>query len=244
MGNNLPSNINSQLTKLLESSNTDLSTIIEFVKDNCKNYQLAPKHLGMIFEKYAQPTEGYSKDILIDDLVEIHPNFRSTNGNSWARSDSSWLGKKYLIIRTHQNGSVYSVKLDGFNTNSVNKYRSISSSIINALKGKKCTILDIISTKGMEIDHKNGKYDSLSNIDLSKQKTEDFQVLSKAANDAKRQHCKICKDTGERYDAKQLGYSSSFIVGNKNSKTCIGCYWYDPHHFNKTISKDYKKPDE
>jgi hypothetical protein len=41
-------------------------------------------------------------------------------------------------------------------------------------------------------------------MNSSTQKLEDFQPLSKAANDAKRQHCKICMRTGERFDAKKL----------------------------------------
>ena len=198
----------------------------------------------MIFEKYASPEEGFSRSISIDELIKIHSDFRSTNGNQWARSDNSWLGKKYIIIRTHKNGSVNSIKLDGFNNNSVNKYRGIKADIVKALKNKKCCILDIRSSKGNEIDHKNGKYDSLTNINSSNQKIGDFQVLSKAANDAKRQHCKKCKETGKRYDARRIGYTSAFIVGNENSKTCVGCYWYDPFHFNEVISKNFKKSDE
>lgn len=242
MPNNLPHSIEETLLKLLNTENID--TIIKYIKNNCSSYHLSPKLLGMIFEKYASPEEGFSKPIFIDELIKIHSDFRSTNGNQWARSDNSWLGKKYIIIRTHKNGSVNSIKLDGFNNNSVNRYRGIKTEIVKALKNKKCCILDIRSSKGNEIDHKNGRYDSLTNIDSSKQKKEDFQVLSKAANDAKRQHCKKCKETGKRYDATRIGYSSSFIVGDENSKTCVGCYWYDPFYFNKVISKNFKKSDE
>lgn len=242
MPNNLPHSIEETLLNLLNTENID--TIIEYIKNNCSSYHLGPKLLGMIFEKYASPEEGFSRSISIDELIKIHSDFRSTNGNQWARSDNSWLGKKYIIIRTHKNGSVNSIKLDGFNNNSVNKYRGIKADIVKALKNKKCCILDIRSSKGNEIDHKNGKYDSLTNINSSNQKIGDFQVLSKAANDAKRQHCKKCKETGKRYDARRIGYTSAFIVGNENSKTCVGCYWYDPFHFNEVISKNFKKSDE
>lgn len=242
MPTNLPPHIKAGLLSVLATG--VIEDVIKYVQENCREYRLTPIYLGQIFECYAQPVDGYSKEILIDDLVKIHPDFRSNNGNQWARSDASWLGKRYHIIRTQKKGAVYSIKLDGINRDSINKFKGISQAIINALKGRKCVILDVESSKGMEIDHKNGKYDNLSNIDYATQREEDFQMMSKAANDAKRGHCKTCKETGERYDARRLGYSAAYIVGNKNSKTCVGCYWYDPPYFNSVISKNYKKPDE
>lgn len=104
---------------------------------------------------------------------------------------------------------------------------------------KRCVVLDVGSS--IEVDHKNGKYDELSNIELENQKIDDFQPLSKAANDAKRQHCKDCIKTGKRYDARRLGYKEGWVVGDENTSPCIGCYWYDPKRFNQLISKDYKK---
>lgn len=43
------------------------------------------------------------------------------------------------------------------------------------------------------------------------QRLSDFQALSKAANDAKRQFCKECMRTGIRYDAKHLDYQCHTI---------------------------------
>ena len=80
--------------------------------------------------------------------------------------------------------------------------------------------------------------------DKSLQQLDDFQPLCKTANDAKRGHCKKCRETGKRYDAKRLGYSESYTYGTANSKTCVGCYWYDPIAFNKEISKDFIKSDK
>ena len=72
-------------------------------------------------------------------------------------------------------------------------------------------------------------------------KPDDFQPLSKTANNAKRQHCKICRETGKRFDATRLGYSVKQYKGNqKYEGSCIGCYWYDPLMFNKKVSKDFK----
>ncbi|MGN1326482.1 MAG: restriction endonuclease, partial [Clostridia bacterium] len=80
--------------------------------------------------------------------------------------------------------------------------------------------------------------------DLSIQKIEDFQPLSKAANDAKRQFCKECRKTKKRYDAKQLGYPMSFYKGNENhtgeANGCEGCFWYDPIEFRRHLSINKK----
>lgn len=63
--------------------------------------------------------------------------------------------------------------------------------------------------------------------------------LSKAANDAKRQFCKECRQTGIRYDAKLLGYPISYYSGvaehHNEENACIGCYWYDPIEFKKHL---------
>ena len=66
---------------------------------------------------------------------------------------------------------------------------------------------------------------------------DDFQPLSKAANNAKRQHCKRCRETGRRFDAKRLGYRVSQFKGNGvYNGMCVGCYWHDPKRFNCEVS--------
>lgn len=63
------------------------------------------------------------------------------------------------------------------------------------------------------MDHKNGIKNEGRVISNENQKPEDFQPLSKAANDAKRQFCKECRQSGIRYDAKLLGYPMSYYSG-------------------------------
>ena len=68
----------------------------------------------------------------------------------------------------------------------------------------------------------------------------DFQPLSKAANDAKRQYCKECIRDGKRYDAKQLGYPMSFYKGTlvyDQFVGCEGCFWHDPIEFRKHLKE-------
>lgn len=200
----------------------------------------SPKALCLAFEKlFIDESTGFSRAVTIDELVLLHKDFKTSNGMSWCRSDTSYLGKKYVIIREQRGGSVYSVKADGFK-------KAIHSSdirpdILRTITRHKCSILDVSSM--IECDHKDGMKNDLSVATKESQKLSDFQALSKAANDAKRQHCKNCRITGKRYDAKRLGYKHSFTHGNENSKVCVGCYWYDPKKFNEEISSSFEKND-
>lgn len=228
------------------SKNVALDEVIRYVKGECHSVNLTPMTLGMIFEIYAgveydenNPTSCFSREVLISELKNIHPGFESTNGSNWARSDNSYLGNRYQIIRKKVGGKVFSVKLDGPNYNSIKRHRAIRKDIRDKILKQRCVVLDVGSN--IEVDHKNGKYDDLSNISLDKQKLEDFQPLSKAVNNAKRQHCKDCIRDGKRYDARRLGYKEGWILGDENTFPCIGCYWYDPKRFNELISRDYIK---
>lgn len=193
--------------------------------------------LTELFESIAQPNKfGYSREVSMDELIEIDERFKNGNGGAWCRDDGT-LGKKYLINRKKEKGKIVAVKLNGFNKTPIK--RTINSTISKEIRSRRCAILDVGSN--IECDHKNGKYNDSHMKDVKNQKLEDFQPLSKAANNAKRQHCKECKDTNKRYDAKRLGYKESFIFGDENSKNCEGCYWYDPFLFNSVISKDFDK---
>ncbi len=222
----------------LLDNNADLELISLKLKEY-QNFELEGGILGRIFLAYFPPNkEGFTRLVSMEELEKLHKSFHTTNGGDWCRSNQSWLGKQYVIKRFHDKGSISGVKLDGINKNKIEKYRNISKRIVDVLKNRKCAILHI---SDVEIDHKNGKYTDWENQDTKMQKLEDFQPLSKAANDAKRQHCKECKDSKSRFNAKVLGYKEGYIFGDENTETCVGCYWYDPHHFNEIISKDYEK---
>lgn len=232
--------------KEMIAEGADKIDVIQYVKEHCQDINLSPQTLGILFEMYADvaydendPLSGFSKEIPISELINIHHSFQSTNGCQWARSDGSYLGKRYIIKRPKKNGRVFAVQLDGINRNSIKKNKGIRDDIRKKLEKESCRILDVHSN--IEIDHKNGRYDNLTDIDTKAQKESDFQPLSKAANDAKRTHCKVCIETGKRYDAKKLGYKESFIVGDENTPQCPGCYWYDPYKFNELISNDFVK---
>lgn len=241
-----PTDLNKLIQNAIKDPSLTKQEVLMLVKKRCRPVHLSPQTLGMLFEIIAgveydpdDDTTCFSNEILVSDLVRVHPDFKSTNGCQWARSDSSYLGKRYIIKRKLERGRVVSIQLDGPNHNSVKKYRNIRKDIVEAISSKRCVILDTASR--IEVDHKNGRYDELSNTDPKTQKLEDFQPLTRTANIAKRQHCKECRESKKRYDARRLGYKDGWFVGDEDTPNCIGCYWYDPVTFNKHISKDFSR---
>lgn len=238
--------VNKKICDMILDDKVSSDEVLWYVKGECRSVPLTPQTLGMLFEMYAEiqydeddPLSCFSREIPISELKNIHPGFESTNGCQWARSDNSYLGKKYKIKRPQKGGKVFAIQLDGPNKNSTKKYRNIRKDIrVNILK-QNCAVLDIGAN--IEIDHKNGKYNELANVSLETQKEQDFQPLSRSANDAKRQHCKECIRDGKRYDARRLGYKEGWIAGDENTSECAGCYWYDIKRFNQLISKDFNK---
>lgn len=235
----LNSIISNDIILELEEAN-DFEDVV-YVLKKYHNYELKGSHLGRAFEKMFVSRNGFSQLIPMSELEKYHHSFHTTNGGDWCRSNQSYLGKKYNIIREKRGGSIFAVKMDGINKkNTINN--SIRADILNSIQKQRCNILDIGTN--IECDHKDGMKDDWRLNDKLSQNLEDFQPLSKTANDAKRQHCLQCKKNSRRYDAKRLGYSHSFTFGDFKSKTCVGCYWYDPIEFNKEISKDFIKFDK
>ena len=186
-----------------------------------------------LFLELAKPDEqGFSRDVKIDEFINEYEILKMGNGGDWCRDDGT-LAKIYNIVRTQEKGKIISVRLEGFKKVAIDK--QIRKDIVNFYKDKRCVVLDV---SNVEIDHKDGRRDDPRISDTNTQKTEDFQPLSKCVNNAKRQHCKVCRETGIRYDATKLGYSISQYKGSKEYRgSCIGCYWYDPYEFNKNVSK-------
>lgn len=176
---------------------------------------------------------GYSDDVP-KDILSMH-GLIFGNGGSWCRSDGA-LGKVFNITRTIERGQIVSVRLDGFN-------KSVQSTVIpvhirSAFKYSKCVVL-CIGGNYIEVDHKDGRKDDLV-VDIYPDLS-NFQPFHKTVNVAKRTHCKDCVDTGNRFDAKQLGYSCSCWIGDSVYRgSCVGCYWYDPFTFNKKVSDCYE----
>lgn len=148
------------------------------------------------------------------------------------------LWQKKYIVETDKSQSkgnaIDAVRLNSFKVDS-SFNQNIRQDIKNYYKNKKCVMLGVNgkseNTK-IEIDHKDGRKNNDRVSDLKTQKIEDFQPLCKAANDAKRQICKRCKETDKRWSAKNIrGNPYSFYCGDEQyteSLGCVGCYQYDP----------------
>lgn len=193
-----------------------------------------------LFEKLAQPdSNGISRWVSKNEFVGEYADLMFQNGASWCRKEST-IAKKYIVefdkSQTPGN-SVDRIRLNGFkDENDWIGGQTIRSDIKKHYQKMRCVIL---GTSNPEVDHKNGWKNNSDVMNVTTQKFEDFQPLSKAANDAKRQFCKECRKTGIRYDAKKLGYPMSFYYGNKQHSAdengCVGCFWYDPIEFRKHL---------
>ncbi|MBP5190501.1 MAG: hypothetical protein J6031_06260 [Bacteroidales bacterium] len=190
-----------------------------------------------LFLKLANPDEnGFSRWVDVSEFVGEYKDLKLGNGGSWCRQ-SSTLAKKYIVqfdkSKTPGN-SIDAVRLNGFNTEQTFS-QNIRYDIKEYYKYKKCVMLGIQGNSEntrIEIDHKDGRKDDWRVSDTSTQRIDDFQPLCKAANDAKRQICKRCKETDKRWDAKNLlGNPYSFYEGDENYNDqlgCKGCYQFDP----------------
>ena len=192
-----------------------------------------------LFIKLAQPDEnGVSRWVDISEFVGEYACLTFGNGASWARKESM-LARKYVIefdkSITPGNG-IDRIRLNGLNNGDYSQH--IRADIKRTIRAQRCVVL---GTSNPEVDHKNGMKNEDRVMRNEDQHLEDFQPLSKAANDAKRQYCKECRRTGIRYDAKKLGYPMSYYKGgathNNEENACEGCYWYDPIEFKKHLQE-------
>ena len=202
-----------------------------------------------LFLKLAKPNEnGVSRWVSVDEFVDEFKELKLGNGGSWCRKSSA-LAKKYVVEfdKTQSTGnSIDAIRLNGFNENETFN-QAISSEIKKYYKDKPCVMLGIIGTSEntkIEIDHKEGTKNSQRVSNISTQKFEDFQPLTKAANDAKRQICKRCQETDKRFDATCIkGFPMPYYRGNSSLKEsgCIGCYQYDPVAYREELLKKARR---
>ncbi len=203
-----------------------------------------------LFIKLAKPNEnGVSRWVMTSEFVDNYKELQLGNGGSWCRANSS-LAKKYKVefdkTKTLGN-SIDAIRLNGFNNEQAFN-QNIRQDIKDFYKNKNCVMLGIRgnseNTK-IEIDHKDGRKNDDMVSDVKTQRVEDFQPLCKAANDAKRQICKRCKETNKRWNAKNIkGNPYEFYEGDENytdEQGCVGCYQYDPVEYRKSSIKKISK---
>lgn len=195
------------------------------------------------FLKLAKPDEnGYSREVKVSEFVGENSDLKFGNGADWARK-SSLIAKTFNIefIKSNDVGSpTIAIKLNGFNKSSKNLTQNIRADIKKEISSQRCVVLGTNRScdHKTEVDHKDGRKDDTRVMNTVTQKKEDFQPLSKPANDAKRQFCKICKETNQRYDATNLGYRVSVTIGTLKYDEkigCKGCFWYDVIAFRQAL---------
>ena len=182
------------------------------------------------FVNLAKPdSDGCSRAVPIEELEKAGLG----NGGSWCRDDGT-LGHTYNIERCKEGNKIVAVQLHGYKKSPIQK--PIPLHIRKSIIAEQCVVLGIGKT---ECDHKDGRRDDPRLNDSTKVTLDDFQPLSKAVNNAKRQHCKECRNTDKRFDATRLGYCIAQWKGDGVYRgTCIGCYWHDPKKFNAMASKN------
>lgn len=194
-----------------------------------------------LFLKLAKPDEnGVSRWVSKEEFIGEYSSLMFKNGADWCRKEST-IAQHYNIEfdRSITSGrGIDRIRLAGYKKEEDRiGSQTIRSDIKEYYKSKRCVIL---YTSNPEVDHKNGWKNGKA-MNTKTQKYEDFQPLSKAANDAKRQFCKECRKTHIRFDAKNLGYPISYYKGNEyhngEENGCIGCFWYDPIEFRKHLTK-------
>lgn len=187
---------------------------------------------GAMFEELACPDldSGTSRVVGLDEFVGEYATLdKLGNGAAWARDDGP-LGRKYVITRHKLRGKTVAIELMGYNRDAVNK--SIPKNVRDHYDGQRCAVTD---TGGrVEVDHKHGRYVSTVSVDVG-----DYQPISSAVNKIKREHCRKCRDTDFRFDARILGYSVGWTKGNEDYFSCNGCYWHDPREFNRVVSAGF-----
>ena len=186
-----------------------------------------PPSKADLFLELAKPDErGFSRAVSVTEFAGKYAGLSFGNGGSWCRDDGG-LARQFNVRRNKSGIRIVSVELQGFKKNPIGKV--IRADIKQHYKDKKCVVL---GTGETECDHKDGRRDDPRLNDPAKQTINDFQPLSKAANNAKRQHCRRCRETNRRFDATTFGYPKPQVRGNgQYNGTCDGCYWYDPVEF-------------
>ena len=199
-----------------------------------------------LFIELAQPdSEGVSRWVFSSEFVGRYVDLQLGNGGSWCRASSS-LAKRFIVEfdkSLSPGNSIDAVRLAGYRREETFS-QAIRKDIKDFYKEQRCVMLGVkgfSENTRIEIDHKDGRKEDWRVSNPSTQRLDDFQPLCKAANDIKRQICKECKLSNERWDATNIkGNPYPFYEGDKDYTTdlgCVGCYQYDPVAYRKACVK-------
>lgn len=195
-----------------------------------------------LFLELAQPdADGFSRWVYRTEFTGRYAPLLTNNGGSWSRGSSA-LCKMFNVEKKRDMSpgrTIDAIRLCGFRNEEVFS-QTIRQDIREAILRQRCVMLGVKGNSEntrIEVDHKDGRKNDARVSDPATQSIDDFQPLCKAANDIKRQICKHCKETDERWDATNiLGNPYPFYEGDKQYKDelgCRGCYQYDPVAYRK-----------
>jgi hypothetical protein len=189
----------------------------------------------LVLKLFNPDENGVSRWVYKEECVGEFTSLLPRNGNHWYRNTglSHLIFVKEILVEE----KTIRWKFDGLKDKTPT--RPISESVRKELEGNPCAHTGFKGTtnNSMVIDHKNGRYDDERVLNVETQTPDDFQCLCNQANLQKRSDCLDCVKTGNRFDAKMLGYSVSQIEGTeKYEGTCNGCYWADCIKFKQKIS--------
>lgn len=203
----------------------------------CQNKRIPYGELAI--ELLNPDEKGYSRWVSKKEFIGKYEPLYFNNGNTWYRDKRL---DKYIFEKKGV-GENYECRLAGLKENHNSELtRLVRPDIREIILKETCVHTGFNNTTNNHIvvDHKNGRYNEENVLMLAQQQTKDFQPLSNQANLQKRSDCWKCKETGIRFDAKSLGYSISYLVGEEKfdenmSNGCEGCYWFDPLKFKSSL---------
>ena len=197
------------------------------------------------FYQLAQVDEnGYSRRVTIDEWEAI--GLGTDNGCQWLHKGST-LDNNFYIKREYAVTSRFNKRKNKMTTanrlvavtfmgkKEKPEYHNIPEYIRQYYKDKPSVMSGIYEKNKMELDHKNGLYDTpVESID-------DVQPLTTGENDFKRQKCKECRATNYRFDATTVpGNPIPYYYGGVELSIygCKGCYLQDIKKYREVTTKN------
>ena len=157
---------------------------------------------------------GFSDWIVIKEMQDKMPAHASQlGGNGSTLFQSSGLHQDFWSACLKPNNALIVAtgsRIDALTASTkAGKRNSQSAKTSEEVLSGFCAALGTRSKKNLEVDHKDGRKDSYIVNDVNLQRLEDFQALHKTANDVKREVCKKCNLTNQRFDATHLGFPAA-----------------------------------
>lgn len=176
--------------------------------------------------------KGCTRWVAIEEFEDRYAVLKTNNGVGWIRDDTAYF-RHFEVEKEREGVQVVSVRLSGFREEDLD--RSIRPDLKRQILAHPCVMTGTHSS--IEADHKHGRRDSSpESYSFASQDISMFQPLNRNINLIKRTHCVRCKNTGKRFDARNIGSSKGWLEGNEDFTVplgCRGCFWQDPQSFLK-----------